>query len=327
MNMKQTLKRNASNILGITAAILLIVFPLLGAPPHWTLYIFLFFFYWALANIWNLLAGYCGLISLCQPAFIGIGGYTLVLFTWNGLPFYYGIIVGGLIAAAFAALITIPTFRLKGIFFSIGTLIIPEIMKIVFLLWKPVDIPGYGGGAGYMIKGVSQLSNNQMYWMALVVGLGSYVLVKAILKSKLGLGLAAIRDNDTAAASSGVNVFRIKFYVFVIGALVTGIAGAIYYVSKGFIQPETSFNLNWTVQIMIATVIGGLGTIKGPIVGTIIAVILQFVLARSPGISLLIQGSILIIILLIAPHGIVGFIQDIKNRQFFSRFTKRLHIT
>lgn len=308
---------------GILVVILLVIFPLLGAPREWTLYLFLFFFYWALSNVWNLLAGYCGLVSLCQPAFIGLGAYTVVYFTWNNMPFYLGIVAGGIIAAVFAAIITIPTFRLKGIFFAIGTLMIPEIMKIVFLLWKPVNVTGYGGGAGYMIKGIGALTNDHLYWMMLVVGLGSFILVRYILNSRIGLALAAIRDNDITAASSGINVNRLKLNIFVIGAFVTAITGAIYYISKGFIQPETSFNMSWTVQIMIATVVGGMGTIEGPVIGTILVVVLQFVLARSQGISLLIQGIILIAILLVAPRGIIGLLKSSRIKNSWSRLVRK----
>jgi branched-chain amino acid transport system permease protein len=319
----KTIKNKLSLIFGILAAILLIVLPFLGAPREWILYLFLFFFYWGLSNMWNLLAGYCGLVSLCQPAFIGLGAYTVVYFTWNHMPFYLGILVGGVIAAIFAAIITVPTFRLKGIFFAIGTMMIPEVMKIVFLLWKPVNVSGYGGGAGYMIKGIGMLTNNHLYWMMLVIGIGSFILVRYILNSRIGLALAAIRDNDITAASSGINVNQLKLYIFIIGAFVTAIAGAVYYISKGFIQPETSFNMSWTVQIMIATVVGGLGTLEGPIVGTILVVVLQFVLARSQGISLLIQGIILIGILLIAPRGILGFFKAAGVRRSFNKLLRR----
>ncbi|MBW1802149.1 MAG: branched-chain amino acid ABC transporter permease, partial [Deltaproteobacteria bacterium] len=115
--------------------IVLAILPVIGIPHEWLLYLFLFFAYLAMANMWNLLAGYCGLISLCQPAFLGLAGYTLVIFTWSGLPFYLGIIVGGIIAAAFAVVISVPVFRMSGIYFAVGTLIVPEILRIVFFLW------------------------------------------------------------------------------------------------------------------------------------------------------------------------------------------------
>jgi len=300
----------------VTITVVLVVLPLAGMPRSWILYLFLFFIYLAMANMWNLLAGYSGLISLCQPAFIGLAGYTLVIFTWIGLPFYLGIIAGALVAAAFALLISIPVFRLSGIYFAIGTLVIPEALRIVFFLWRPVGSELHGGGAGYMVKGVTGVSITEFYWLALVIGIASIFLMRLILRSTLGLGLASIRDNDRSAASCGIDVFRLKLYSFIIGAFVTGIAGGIFYIYQGYIEPASAFNIRWTMIVMLATVIGGMSTEEGPIVGTAVVVFLHFLLARYAGISLLIQGIILVGIMLLAPQGIMGFIR--KSRAYRS---------
>jgi branched-chain amino acid transport system permease protein len=300
----------------VTITVVLVVLPLAGMPRSWILYLFLFFIYLAMANMWNLLAGYSGLISLCQPAFIGLAGYTLVIFTWMGLPFYLGIIAGALVAAAFALLISIPVFRLSGIYFAIGTLVIPEALRIVFFLWRPVGSELHGGGAGYMVKGVTGVSITEFYWLALVIGIASIFLMRLILRSTLGLGLASIRDNDRSAASCGIDVFRLKLYSFIIGAFVTGIAGGIFYIYQGYIEPASAFNIRWTMIVMLATVIGGMSTEEGPIVGTAVVVFLHFLLARYAGISLLIQGIILVGIMLLAPQGIMGFIRKTRTYRF-----------
>jgi branched-chain amino acid transport system permease protein len=299
-----------------TIIVLLAVLPLAGMPRSWLLYLFLFFVYLTMANMWNLLAGYSGLISLCQPAFIGLAGYTLVICTWSGLPFYIGIIAGAIVAAVFALLISIPVFRLSGIYFAIGTLVIPEALRIVFFLWRPVGGELSGGGAGYMVKGVAGVSMAGFYWLALVIGVASIFVMRLILRSKLGLGLASIRDNDRAAASCGIGVFKLKLYSFLIAAFVTGIAGGIFYVYQGYIEPASAFNIRWTMIVMLATVIGGMSTEEGPIVGTAIVVFLHFLLARYAGISLLIQGIILVGIMLIVPQGIMGFMR--KTRAYRS---------
>jgi len=315
--MRITIPQLRSGLIPLLAVtVVLAVFPIIGVPDAWLLYIFLFFIYLAMANMWNLLCGYSGLISLCQPAFIGLAGYTLVILTWVGLPFYLGIIAGAIVAAVFAILISIPVFKLRGIYFAIGTLVVPEALRIVFLLWKPVGGALHGGGAGYMMKGLTRVSMTEFYWLALIIGIVSVILMRIILRSKVGLGLAAIRDNDNTAASSGVNVFRLKLYSFVIGALVTGIAGTIFYIYQGYIEPSSAFNIRWTMILILATVIGGISTEEGPIIGTIIVVFLHFLLARYPGISLLIQGIILVGIMLLAPHGIMGFIR--KTRTYHS---------
>ena len=319
------LKLKKKSTLSVSAAIVVLaVLPAIGVPETWILYLFLFFAYLAMANMWNLLAGYCGLISLCQPAFLGLAGYTLVIFTWSGLPFYLGIIVGGLIAAAFAVVISAPVFRLKGIYFAIGTLIVPEILKIVFYLWKPVGGELHGGGAGYMLKGVSGITLAENYWFALVVGLASIFTVRSILGSKIGLGLAAIRDNDSTAGSSGVNVFSLKLYAFVISAFITGLAGAVFFIYQGYIEPVSTFNVRWTITLMIATVVGGMGTKDGPVIGTIIVVVLHFMLSRYEGISMLIQGIILVAFMLLAPRGIVGSLRETRPFLALRRLAARI---
>jgi len=240
----------------------------------------------------------------------------MIILSWLGIHIYVGIIAGAIVAAAFALLISIPVFRLRGIYFAIGTLVVPEALKIVFLLWRPVGGPIVGGGAGYVVKGTTEFSTTEVYWLALVIGIASIFLMRLILRSKLGLGLAAIRDNDGTAASSGVDVFKLKLYSFVIGAIVTGIAGTIFYIYQEYIEPISVFNIRWTMTLILATVIGGIGTEEGPIVGTVIVVFLHFLLARYAGISLLIQGVILVGIMLLAPQGIMGFIR--KTRAYRS---------
>jgi branched-chain amino acid transport system permease protein len=302
------------SILMAAAVVILAALPLLGAPRSWILYAFLFFVYLSMASMWNLLAGYAGLISLCQPAFLGLAGYTMAVGTWVGVPWWLGLLAGAVVAAAFALLISIPVFRLSGTYFAIGTLVVPEALRMVFYLWKPVGGAMQGGGAGYIIKGTGGVSMDMMYWLALIVGIGSVYLVRHVLRSTLGLGLAAVRDNDRAAASSGVGVFRLKLYIFMIAAAVTGLAGAIYYLYQGYIEPSATFNVRWTMIFLLAAVIGGIRTEEGPIIGSIVVVFLYFLLARFAGWGLLIQGIILIIIMFASPQGIIGIVRRFTGR-------------
>ncbi|MFC1867589.1 branched-chain amino acid ABC transporter permease [Thermodesulfobacteriota bacterium] len=304
-------KNKAVLIPAIVVIVILIIFPLINVPQAWILYLFLFFIYLAFANMWNLLAGYCGLISLCQPAFIGLGGYTLAIFTWLSLPLYTGIIAGALVAALFAVIISLPVFRLSGIYFAIGTIVLPEVLRILFLMWRPVGGALYGKGAGYPVKGATSVGASETYWLALVVGIGSVIVMRYILRSNMGLALATIRDNENTAASSGINVFKLKLHSLVISALITGFAGAVFYISQGFIEPTSAFSVKWTMTLMLATVIGGISIENGPIVGSIVVVILHFMLARYSGLSMLIQGIILVIIMLVAPNGLLGALRKI----------------
>jgi branched-chain amino acid transport system permease protein len=308
--MKATILRlRSGSTLLIAVTVALALLPITDIPRAWLLYFFLFFIYLAMTNMWNLLAGYSGLISLCPAAFVGLAGYTMTVMTWLGLPYYAGIIPGGIVAALFAMVISIPVFRLKGIYFAIGTLVVPEILRYVFLLWKPVGGPMDGKGRGYTVLGVADVSQREVYWLAVAIGIGSILLMRSILRSKLGSGLAAIRDNDSTAASCGVNVFNLKLYSFVIAAFVTGIAGTIFYIYQGFIEPTSAFSIQWLITVMLATVIGGGGTEEGPVVGTVIVVFLYFLLATYAQISLIIQGIILVGIMLLAPRGIVSYLR------------------
>ena len=300
----------------IVAILLLAALPKLGLPQEWILYVLLFFVYLAMANMWNLLCGYSGLISLCQPAFVGIAGYTLVILVWIGVPFYVAIAAGGIIAGLFAVLISIPVFRLRGIYFAIGTLVVPEALRILFLLWRPVGGKLAGGGAGYMLRGMGGVTVAHYYWIACVVGIGSFFLMRLILRSKLGQGLAAIRDNDRSAASSGINVFKLKLYSFVVAASVTGIAGAVFYLYQGYIEPGGAFSIQWTMIPILATVIGGIATETGPIIGTVVVVFLDFLLARYAGFSMLIQGAVLVGIMLLAPQGIIEIGRQVRSYRF-----------
>ncbi len=298
----------------VTAALVVAVLaalPVIGAPESWLLYAFLFLVYLALANMWNLLAGYAGLISLCQPAFLGLAGYAMTVGTWVGVPWWLGLPGGALAAALFALAISVAVFRLSGVYFAIGTLVVPEALRMVFYLWRPVGGKMQGAGAGYMVKGIGDLSSRDIYWLALLVAIVSGALVRTILKSRLGLGLAAIRDNERCAASSGVNVFRLKLSTFIIAAAVTGLAGGVYYLYQGYIEPSATFNVKWTMTLLLATVIGGIRTEGGPMAGAVVVVFLYFLLARYAGYSLLIQGIILICIMLLSPQGLVGLARKI----------------
>lgn len=313
MEQKIFARNNAVPLFTGFVALILASLPLIGAPDSWLLYIFLFFIYLAMANMWNLLAGYAGLISLCQPAFLGLAAYGMTVGTWVGIPWWVGLIGGGIVAAVFALAISTAVFRLSGVYFAIGTLVVPEALRMVFYLWRPVGGQMHGAGAGYMVKGIGGLSGDIIYWLALVVALISVVLMRLILRSELGLGLAAIRDNERSAASSGVNVLKLKIYTFTIAAAVTGLAGGVFYLNQGYIEPSATFNVKWTMILLLATVIGGIRTEGGPVLGSIVVVFLHFYLARYAGYGLLIQGIILIFIMLLSPQGLVGIAKRIGN--------------
>jgi len=290
--------------------IILVVLGLFSIPywasRYWILVILLFSLNLALSQMWNLLAGYSGLISLGQQAFIGLGGYALAVFSiYYGFPIWLSIVIGGVVSVLFALLISKSIFRMRGVYFAIGTWTVAEVLRILFSNWKYV-----GYGMGLFVKPAYKLTFNTIYFTALAVGVASVALVYFLLRSKLGLGLMAIRDEETASETLGVDIFRCKLACFLISAGVTGAVSGVLYLHNIFIQPFSAFGIDWTVRLVFITIIGGIGTIEGPIIGSLVYVFLHQWLSEYPSVSLLILGVIAIGVILIAPKGIMGTIQD-----------------
>jgi len=305
-----------TTLVSVAVLVLLALFPLIGIPPNWLNYLFSFFIYLALASMWNLLAGYTGLICLCPHAFVGLAGYTLAIGTQVGVPFQVGLIAGAAVAALFALVISYPVFRMKGIYFAIGTLVLPEALKAWFSFWRPVGTAYQGMGAGYSVIGLAGFTLGDKYWLALAIAAASIFVVHIILRARLGLGLTAIRDNENTAASSGVNIFRLKLSSFLIAAFIIGIAGAAYYIHNPRIQPTGGFNISWLLLPLMATVIGGEGSEEGPIIGAAVVTFLRFLLADYGAWSLLIQGIILVVVVVTMPQGIAGLLRQVGAYRF-----------
>ena len=303
----------------IAVLVVLALFPVIGIPGNWLNYLFSFFIYLALATMWNLLAGYTGLIMLSPHAFVGLAGYTMAIGTWVGMPFQVGLIAGAGVAALFALVISYPVFRMKGIYFAIGTLVLPEVLKAWFSFWRPVGTVYQGMGAGYSVAGVTGFTLGDRYWLALAIAAASIFVVHVILRARLGLGLTAIRDNENTAASSGVNIFRLKLSIFLIAAFIIGIAGAAYYIHNPRIQPASGFSISWLILPLMATVIGGEGTEEGPIIGAAIVTFLRFLLADYGAWSLFIQGIILVGVVVAMPQGIAGLLRQVGAYRFLQK--------
>ena len=300
----------------ITALVLVAV---LMTVPLWAsryivLMVMLFGLYLSMAQMWNLLAGYSGLISLGQQIFIGLGGYTLAVLTlYFHWPTWLSILAGGLSSVLFALVICMPIFRMSGIYFSIGTWIVAEALLIWFSNWGFTK-----KGMGLFIKAAYSFSINQLYYAAVALGIASVALVYFLLKSRLGLGLMAMRDDEDAAEGVGVDRFRSKLVCFLIAAFVTGVAAGLLYLNQVFIQPFKAFGIEWTVRLCFIVIIGGIGTIEGPIIGALIFVVLQQYFAEYTGISLIMLGSVSIVTMIAMPKGIMGTVQEKLGFEFLS---------
>jgi branched-chain amino acid transport system permease protein len=287
----------------------------------------IFVFYMvALAQCWNLLAGYAGLVSVGQQAFVGLGGYLLFALTnLAGVDPLVAIVLAGAIAAVFALPTALVVFRLRGAYFAIGTWVVAEVYRLVFAQFKQL-----GGGTGTSlppsitnavfgiewIKALLDVTTPAArdvisYWVALVLAVGTVALVSVILRSRLGLALGAIKDSEQAAESVGVDNARVKLVIYVITAAATGMIGALIYLQKARISPDAAFSvLDWTAYVIFIVVIGGIGTIEGPLVGTIVFYLMQRNLAGFGAWYLILLGALAIAVMLFAPKGLWGYVSE-----------------
>lgn len=291
-------------IIVVALALGLVGIPLL-ASSYVVNVVLLVFLHAALASMWNLLAGYSGMVSLGQQMFVGLGGYTMaVLSLYYGIPISLAVLSGGVLSVVLALVISIPVFRMKGVYFAIGTWVIAEALAICFSNWGYVRY-----GMGLFVQSAYQLSMSWVYYAAMVMCLGSVLLVYLLLRSKLGLALMAIRDDDVASEAMGVNIFGCKLTCFLISAFFTGTTAGIIYLNAIFIQPFEAFGIGWTVKLLFIVIIGGIGTVEGPLVGAIVFVLLQQFLSEYVGYNLIILGTVTIAVIFLAPQGIVGALQ------------------
>jgi len=310
-------------LIGALLLVALFLLPFYGTRGLVQELIFVFYML-ALAQLWNLLAGYAGLVSVGQQAFVGLGGYLLFALTvYGGIDALLAIVLAGAIAFVFAFPTALVVFRLRGAYFAIGTWVVAEVYRLVFAQIKPL-----GGGTGTslpvsvtngvfgieFLKSVFDLRtalarDMVMYWTAFALAVGTVVAVYWILRTRRGLALSAIRDSELAAESVGVDGFRTKLWVYAVTAAGTGMVGALIYLHTARISPDAAFSvLNWTAYVIFIVVIGGIGTIEGPIIGVIVFYLLQTYLADFGTWYLILLGALAIVIMLFAPKGIWGYL-------------------
>jgi branched-chain amino acid transport system permease protein len=316
----------ASRIAGIIA---LIIIAALIAAPWWGTTATLrllgeMMVYLALASLWNLLAGYTGLVSVGQQAYVGLGVYIMVSVTiYLGIHPYFAVPLAGLAAVLVSLPVGKLVFRLQGAYFAIGTWVVAEVFRLIAAQLGSV---GLGGGSGTSIPTAVMRAlavdkfwrETSIYWITVVLGTGALALVYGLLRSRIGLALTAIRDSEVASSSLGVNIERIKYAVYVAVAGMTAMVGSIIALQKIRVSPDAAFSVNdWTAIVIFIVVIGGIGTIEGPIIGTIVYFLLREFLADLGSIYLMLLGALAIVIMLVAPKGIWGYVAARWNLSLF----------
>lgn len=296
------------------ALILICVFLALPlATPTYILFIlFLMLVNLCLAQSWNLCGGFAGLISLSHAAFIGLGGYTAaywcLMWPRSWIAPYLGVITGGCLAALFAFLISFPLLRLRGAYFAIGTLAVSEALKIWMINW-----PGAGGPAGIRPPAYPQYSLTHSYYIALFIAIATNLIVWKIKNSKLGIAASAIRDNVDACEIVGVDTFKSRAYILTISAFFAGMAGGVSTMHSLMIEPYAGFSFLTTLWAMNMVFLGGVGTILGPIIGSIIITIIREEIAIFAEVQLLITCLLLIMIITFLPEGCVKYITRVPR--------------
>jgi branched-chain amino acid transport system permease protein len=279
-------------------------------------------YYLALAQLWNLLAGYAGLVSVGQQAFVGIGGYSLYYLTGElNMHPLVALALAGPIAAAISLPMAFAVFRLRGAYFAVGTWVFAEIFALAVTL-----VPALGAGSGLSLTPaiVRQISPDRagrdliVYWIALGIVVVVFAAAYLLLRSRHGLALTAIRDSEPASASLGIDTFRTKLMIYVVTAACTGLVGAFIFLEKLRISPEAGFSVNdWTVVVIFMVVIGGIGTLEGPIVGMLVYFGLREALSQYGTWYLILLGMAAVATMLLAQDGLWGLAAKRFNLHLF----------
>ncbi|SPC06607.1 branched-chain amino acid ABC transporter permease [Cupriavidus oxalaticus] len=266
--------------------------------------------YFVFAAMWNLLAGFAGMVSVGQQAFFGLGGYAIVALSNNaGLNPFWSVPLSALAAAAAAALAAPIAFRLHGGYFAIGTWALAELARLTI-----ANMPWLGGGTGTSLLGLADFNSATrealVYWMTLAAASCGLFGVHLLLSTRHGLALRAIKDAPLASASHGINVRQSRYVIYVVCAGGAGLAGALYFIGNLRISPDAAFAVDWTAFAIFMVVVGGIGTIEGPLVGACLFWALDRWFGQYGTGYLIGLGATAILVTLLFPQGLWGWVRQ-----------------
>jgi len=283
---------------------ILAVLPWLGLGPNVTRLLFFTLVWISTSVAWNLLGGFAGQVSFGFAVFYGLGAYTAALAINAGIHPYLAFLAAGAMAAGASLLIGLPTFRLRGPYFAIATIGVSEAVRVVM-----TNLAFTGGASGYRILERGAFRQREHFYTALVLAGLAVGIAWAVRRSGFGLGLLAIREDEEAAADSGVNPFASKLLVHALAAALTGAAGGVFARYAAFIHPQGVFAFHTSVAILLMPIIGGVGTLWGPVIGgAVYGIVQEELIAEFPQFHLLLYGALLILIILFEPLGVVGLV-------------------
>jgi len=296
-------------VIAILIVVLLVLVPLFVKRTDVITWFYLALLYIILSQSWNVIGGFTGQQNLGHAAFFGAGALT-ARYMWlhYGLPLPLALVSGGLMATIFALVIGYPAFRLRGVYFVIGTLVLAEILRMVFYTVLPrADV--------MPMKMLTAYSLTPRYYLSLVFAAVMVAVVYWISRSRLGLGLMSIREDEDAAESAGINTTKYKLVAFAISTFFAGLAGGVYaYFSSAALAGDL-FAPVWTFDAVIIVFVGGVGTIVGPIIGSAFFVFLKQILSLylPGGMHILVFGILFIIVVLYLPGGLIGLITKFRK--------------
>ncbi len=258
----------------------------------------------AMAQAWNLIGGYGGQFSLGHGLFVAVGGYaTALLLVHTGVPVGPAVVIAALLTAGIGALTAFPLLRLRGVYFSVGTLGVMIAAQNWVINWHWA-----GQTRGVILPQSGVLSFGTQYRMGAALLVGTTVIVWLCVRSRFGLRLMAVRDDESAASELGVNGFRVKLAAFTISAFLVGLCGALNAFQQLTLEPYSAFNISWAINMILACVIGGLATLAGPLIGAAFIFELQQQLQGYQNLTSLIEGAVLLAVIRFAPGGIWGLL-------------------
>lgn len=266
--------------------------------------LYMILIYVTLSESWNILGGYAGQICLGIGAFFGVGGYAAAMLSISGLPVPLSVIIGGFVAVLLGFAVT-PTLKLRGVYFAIGTFFLPEIMKVLIL-----NLEETGGAKGLFLPFSLMVDPKYLYLSSLLLTALTIAITHKISTSRIGLAFRAIREDEEAAECCGINPLKFKLLGLVLCAFLSGLAGGIHAHYLLFLDPHATFNIMWSISPVFMAIIGGVGTLSGPIIGAGIFTLLKYWITTIVGeVDLIVMGSALIAVVLLMPEGIIGVIK------------------
>ncbi|MEM4354564.1 MAG: branched-chain amino acid ABC transporter permease [Candidatus Caldarchaeum sp.] len=263
--------------------------------------LFLMFIFVGLSTGWNIIGGLAGQVSIGHSLFFGIGAYSTAVLWLAGYHPILGTVLGAILSTLLALILT-PTFRLRGIYFAVGTLFMNEVVKQIFINWNEV-----GDGVGLYLPIPTVFLLEPFYYASLTYSLMVLVIAYLIGRSRLGLTLTAIREDETAASVIGVKILRYKVVALMISAVIFAIGGGVYTSYQTYIEPHSMFSLEWGISPLFMTILGGVGTLMGPVIGAVVYTLIGQSVAILANIRLLTFAIVIIIVVRFMPKGLTGY--------------------